>query len=64
MGALEIIGQVFSECWEFLTDTTFTVSGITFSLANVFEVAVVISLAGMLISIFIVNEGGDWVDGD
>ena len=62
MGTLEQIGEIMSQCWGFLTDTTFTVSGITFSLANVLEVSVVISLAHMLITIFIANDGGDWTD--
>ena len=62
MGTLEYIGEIMAQCWGFLTDTTFTVSGISFSLANVLEVGIVISLAHMLIAIFIVNDGGDWTD--
>ena len=61
MGCLETIGSILGQCWDFLCDTEFTVSGITFSLANVLEVSVIVGLASMLIGIFIVNEGGDFV---
>lgn len=63
MNTLEHLGEILTQCWQFLCDTEFTVSGITFSLANVLEVSVVIGLASMLISIFIVADGGDF-EGD
>lgn len=49
MGCLETIGSILGQCWDFLCDTEFTVSGITFSLANVLEVSVIVGLASMLI---------------
>lgn len=56
MGVLEGIGSIMGQCWTFLTDTTFTVSGFTFSLANVLEVSVVVGVASLLIGIFITAE--------
>lgn len=62
MGVIEHIGLIMGQCWDFLCDTTFTVSGITFSLANVLEVSVVVGLGSMLISILIVGGNGDFED--
>lgn len=64
MGVLEGLGSIITQCWNFLCDTTFTVSGITFSLANVMEVSVVLGLGATLIQIFIVGGGGDWTDAE
>lgn len=60
MGCLELIGELLSQCWEFLERAEFSVSGITFSLANVLEVVFVISMAHLLISIFIVGDVEDF----
>lgn len=62
MGALEMLGQIMAQCWRFLDETEFTVSGITFTLANVLEVSVICAIGGLLISIFIVAGGGDFDD--
>lgn len=60
MGCLEVIGELMRQCWDFLNRAEFTVSGITFSLANVLEVVFVISMAHLLISIFIVGDVEDF----
>lgn len=56
-GVIEMFGEILGQCWLFLVDTEFTVSGITFSLANVLEVDIVVGLAALLIRIFIVSDG-------
>ena len=60
MDTLGHIGYIITECWNFLVRTKFTVSGITFSLANVLEVSFVVSIGAYLISIFIVGGSGDF----
>lgn len=56
MDVISNLGDIFSYCWR-IWSIEFTVSGITFTLANVAEVAVFIFVLGVLLDVLL---DGNW----
>lgn len=53
MDILTPLGDIISFCYNFLTDTEFTMSGFTFSLWDVLVVSFIVSFIGMVIGVML-----------